>query len=317
MANFFNNQHLLETLWKWKKHLIIVGVLAVVASAFFSSPMFIKPKFKSTARIYPSKNIYIYSEESETEQMLEFINSMDIKLKVIDAFNLSEEYKVPKSDPQYLSTIMAEFNENINFKKTEFETIEITVLNHDPQKAAVMCDSIISFLDEKIREIHRGKYEEVVSIAKSDLSIVSHQSDSVKQKLDEIRRDYKIFDYESQAEEITKGMAKVLAEQKKNTAGGKELEQWMKNLAEKGGEFQILDKLQKSLTSQIDSLKKQINQAESGVRKKISYGQIVERPIPADKKAYPVRWLIVLMSAFAAEFLAMITVIFLETKKTE
>ena len=64
MTNFFDNQHLIEIIWKWKKHLIAVAILAIVISAIFSSSTFIKPKFKSTARIYPSKNIYVFSEES-------------------------------------------------------------------------------------------------------------------------------------------------------------------------------------------------------------------------------------------------------------
>ena len=315
MTNFFDNQNLFEIIWKWKKHLIAVGVLAVLASAIFSSSTFIKPKFKSTARIYPSKNIFVFSEESESEQLLEIINSLDIKLRVIDAFNLGEVYKISKDDPQYLTFVLGEFNDNVRMKKTEYETIEIEVLDTDPQRACTMCDSIISFLDEKVRSMHRIKYEELANISKRDLAIVTHQSDSVKEKLDFMRKEYKILDYESQAKEITKGMVKVLAEQKKNTAGGKELEQWMKNLSEKGGEYEMLDRLQNKLISQIDSLHRVYNQSMSDVTKKIIYGQRVQNPIPADKKSYPVRWLIVLVSTFAAVFAALIAIVILENKK--
>jgi capsular polysaccharide biosynthesis protein len=315
MTNYFNNQNLLEIFWKWKKHLIIVGILAVVFSAFFSSSIFITPKYKSTARIYPSKNIFVFSDESESEQLLEIINSQDIKLRVMDAFDLAKEYKISKEDPQYMTYMLAEFNDNVSFKKTEYETVEISVLDADPQRAAIMCDSIISFLDEKIRSIHRIKYQEVARISKIDLAIVSHQSDSVKEKLDNLRKEYKILDYDTQAKEITKGMVKVLAEQKKNTSGGKELEQWMKNLSEKGGEYVMLDKLQKLLVSQMDSLKKEYNQSMSGANKKIVYAQRVQNPIPADKKSYPVRSLIVLMSTLAALFVAMLVILLLENKK--
>ena len=315
MTNYFNNQNLLEIFWKWKKHLIIVGILAVVFSAFFSSSIFITPKYKSTARIYPSKNIFVFSDESESEQLLEIINSQDIKLRVMDAFDLAKEYKISKEDPQYMTYMLAEFNDNVSFKKTEYETVEISVLDADPQRAAIMCDSIISFLDEKIRSIHRIKYQEVARISKIDMAIVSHQSDSVKEKLDNLRKEYKILDYDTQAKEITKGMVKVLAEQKKNTSGGKELEQWMKNLSEKGGEYVMLDKLQKSLVSQMDSLKKEYNQSMSGANKKIVYAQRVQNPIPADKKSYPVRSLIVLMSTLAALFVAMLVILLLENKK--
>lgn len=316
MTNFFDNQNLLEIIWKWRKHLIVVGALAILLSGIFSSSTFIQPKFKSTARIYPSINIYTFSDESQSEQLLEIINSQDIKLRVIDAFNLSDVYKISKQDPQYLTNMMAEFNDNVKFKKTEYETIEITVLDTDPKRAATMCDSIISFLDAKIRSIHKIKYEEVAHIAKKDLGIISHKVDSLEAKLDTLRKEYKILDYESQSKEITKGMVKVLAEQRKNTAGGKELERWMKNLSEKGGEFEILSTQKRFMVDQMDSITKVYNQSVSSANKKITYGQKVQNPVPADKKSYPIRWLIVLVSTFAALFVAVLVILVLENKKT-
>lgn len=317
MANFFDNQNLLDILWKWKKHLIIVGVLAIVFSGLFSSSLFIQPKFKSTARIYPSFNIYTYSDESESEQLLEISNSMDIKFKVIDAFNLSEVYKINKQDPLYQTYILGEFNDNVSFKKTEYETVEISVLDTDPKRACLMCDSIISFVNEKINSLHRVKFEEVVRSSGIGLKKINHEIDSLEEKLNFLRGTYKILDYESQSAQITKGMVKVLSEGKKNTAGGKELEQWMKNLVEKGGEYDLLAKQQKNCISERDSIKTAYDRSISNVKNKLVYGHLVQSPIPADKKSYPVRWLIVLASTFAALFAAMLVILVLENQKKD
>ncbi len=315
MINFFDNQNLLEILTKWWKHLIVVGIVAVGFSVLFSSSTFIKPKYKSTARIYPSNNIYTFSDESESEQLLEIIGSQDIKFRVIDAFNLSDVYKISKQDPQYLTNMLAEFNDNISFKKTEYETIEIQVMDTDPKRACSMCDSIISFFDDKVRSMHRIKYLEVALIAKKDLAIITHQVDSVKEKLNLMRSEYKILDYETQVKEITRGMVQVMAEQKINTSGGRELEQWLKNLSENGGEYEILNQQEKSLVSQMDSIKKVYNRSMSSVNKKIIYGQRVQNPVPADRKSYPVRSLIILLSTLAALFAAMLVILVLENKK--
>ena len=316
MTNFFDNQNLLEIIWKWKKHLIVVGISAIILSAFFSSSIFIKPKYKSTARIYPSKNIYVFSEESQTEQLLEIVNALDIKLRMIDAFNLSEVYNISKQEPQYLTYMLAEFNDNVKFNKTQFETIEIQVLDVDPKRASIMCDSVIAFLDEKVRSLHRLKYEEVVRIARKDYGFLSHQIDSVEEKLNFLRKEYRIVDYSTQAKEITKGMVKVLADQKKNTAGGKELEKWMSNFIDKGGEYVLLDQQQKQLVVQRGDLKKTLDAAVSDATKKIAYGIIVQSPVPADKKSYPTRSLIVLFSTLAALFVALLSILLLENKKT-
>jgi capsular polysaccharide biosynthesis protein len=317
MANFFDNQNLLEILWKWKKHLIIVGVLAIVLSGLFSSSLFIRPKFKSTARIYPSFNIYTYSDESESEQLLEICNSQDIKFKVIDAFNLSEVYKINKQDPFYQTYILGEFNDNVSFKKTEYETVEISVLDTDPKRACSMCDSIISFVNAKINSLHRVKFEEVVRSSENGLKKINHEIDSLEQKLNFLRGTYKILDYESQSAQITKGMVKVLSEGKKNTAGGKELEQWMKNLQEKGGEYELLAKEQKNSISERDSIKTVYDRSMSNVKSNLVFGHKVQSPVPADKKSYPVRWLIVLMSTFAALFAAMLVILVLENQKND
>ena len=316
MTNFFDNQNLLEIIWKWKKHLIVVAILAVVISATFSSSTFIKPKYKSTARIYPSKNIYIYSEESESEQLLEIISALDIKLRVIDAFNLSDVYHISKQDSKYMSYMLAEFNDNVKFKKTEFETVEISVLDTDPNRASAMCDSIITFLDDKVRTMHRLKYEEVVKIARQDYAVLTHQIDSVEEKLNVLRRDYHIIDYSTQAEEITKGMVKAMNTGQMNTTGGKEIKKWFNTFTDKGGEFLLLDQQSKLLVAQRGELKKTMDAALSDANKKIVYGQRVQNPIPADEKAYPSRSLIVLLSTLAALFVALLGILLLENKKS-
>jgi capsule polysaccharide export protein KpsE/RkpR len=316
MTNFFNNQNLVEIIWKWRMHFIIVGILAIVVSAIFSSSIFIKPKFKSTALIYPSNNIYVFSDESQSEQLLEITSSLDIKLRTIDAFNLDEAYKISKEETQYLTHMLAEFNDNVKFKKTQYETVEISVLDTDPQRACNMCDSIIHFVDEKIGFMHKIKHDEVAAIAKKDYAFISHKVDSLEEKLNFFRTEYQILDYRTQAEEITKGMVKVLASQQKNSAGGKELSKWLKNLSEKGGEYEILDKQQKKMISQKDSIMKVYDQSVSSANKKIIYGHRVQNPIPADRKSYPVRSIILLISTFAALFVALLVVLLIENKKT-
>ncbi|MFW5832193.1 MAG: Wzz/FepE/Etk N-terminal domain-containing protein, partial [Prolixibacteraceae bacterium] len=54
MNNFFDNQRIFEIIWKRKFHFITIGTVAVLLAAIYSGPAFIKPKYKSTARIYPT-----------------------------------------------------------------------------------------------------------------------------------------------------------------------------------------------------------------------------------------------------------------------
>ena len=94
MDNNFNNLSLVQLVLKWKWHIIIITVVAALCGAIFSSSLFITPLYKSVAVAYPA-NISPYSDESETEQMLEIINSRSIMDSVIEKY---EEHLHPGDD---------------------------------------------------------------------------------------------------------------------------------------------------------------------------------------------------------------------------
>ncbi|MDZ7778316.1 MAG: hypothetical protein U5L09_23200 [Bacteroidales bacterium] len=64
----------------------------MVLAAIFSSAMLITPKYNSRAVIYPS-NVAPYSDESETEQLLQWLQSRDIKDSMIRRFELGKHYE--------------------------------------------------------------------------------------------------------------------------------------------------------------------------------------------------------------------------------
>lgn len=316
MNNFFDNQRILQLIWRKKIHFILVGVIAIILSTIFSGPAFIKPKFKSSARIYPT-NLWTMSEESETEQMLEIINSKDISFKMFDVFRLDEVYKVRRDDPLYLTYMFANYYKNVGASKTKFETVEIKVMDYDPQRASDMCDSIVKFYNKKVQQLHKAKSLEMVQIAINGLNKKYLELDSVITDLDHMRKDYGILDYQTQAERVTEGYMKALASGRSSTPEVQTIKKLYDNLAEKGAETRILEARFDYLLSVIDSLTTQHGVYLSEYEKDITYAHIVEHPFPADKKSYPVRWLIVTLSTFSAVFLALLVFLVLDYRKND
>ncbi len=314
MNDFFDNQRIILLIRKHFLHFVIIGVVAVLLSAIFSGPAFIKPKYKSAARLYPV-NLATMSTESESEQMLEIINSNDIKFRMFDAFNLDKVYKIDKKGPSYLTTMLGEYNKNVTTNKTEFETVELTVMDQDPQRAAAMCDSIISFYNEKVREMHTLKSWEMVYILQSNMKKRIAERDSLHKLLNLQREQYQILDFPTQVREVTRGYMEALSTGRDNTQGGHEIRQMYNNLSEKGGDAYIIETQFRKLNSTIDSLKFLYDINISEATKHITYCFLVEKPIPADKKAYPVRWMIVAVSTLASLFLALLLFTFLSYRK--
>jgi len=316
MNNFFDNQRILTLIWKRKFHFIIVGVIAIFLGAIFSGPTFIKPKYRSTARVYPS-NISEMSEESSTEQMLEIINSNDVKIKMFNAFSLDEAYGVKKDDPQYLTYIFDIYNENVKTSKTQYETVEIDVMDFIPQQASDMCDSIIHFFNQKVGEIYRSKNWEMVQILKKQLDKKNIEIDSVATELDQAREETGIIDFKEQVPEVTRGYMTALATGRGAAPDTKQIKKLYDNMVENGTNSYWLERRYNYLINEIDSLNTLYEINLSEFEKNITYSHIVESPFPADKKSYPVRWLIVALSAFSAIFLALMVFLVLDYKKEE
>ncbi len=304
MKNIFDNQGLFAIIWKWRVHLIIVGAIAVIVSAVFSSPFFITPLYKSQARIYPT-NTTSYSEESESEQMVEIFNSTDIKRQVIESFNLKDRFKIKKEDPFFQTKMLRKYNDRVQSKKTEYESIELEVLDADPQTACNIVDSIIVFYNRKVHIIHKQKYVERAQTYKTDLVRKKSEIDSISSKMEVLRKSYGMLEYEAQAQQLTQGYTDALARGASRTAVA-DIQKRLDNLAEKGGEFFLYQKALEAFEIQRDTINRRLDKALSQVNKQETYTMIVEEAFPADKKSYPTRWLIVFISFIATEILALI-----------
>ena len=207
---FFNSIELINLLARWKKQLMIVGLASLVLSAVFSSPFFIKPKFKSTAIVYPS-NLIAYSTESATEQMLQITQSTDIRDKIIHAFNLYDHYEIDTtSDMSFRTNVFRTYDENVIIKKTEYESMEITVYDTDPIKAAQMADSIIVFFNIKARELQSEKSKEVVIISKNQMDAKKAEMDSMENALHNLQMKYNILDFKTQSKEASRAYLRSL-----------------------------------------------------------------------------------------------------------
>lgn len=316
MNNFFDNQRIFQLIWRRKFHFIVIGVVAIILSAIFSGPAFIQPKFKSTARVYPTSNVAIFSEESESEQLVEVINSKDIKLQMLEAFNLDEVYGISKEEQQYLTYMFDIYNTNVKIRKTKYETVEIEVLDYDPVRASNMCDSLIHFYNEKVGDMHSLKHIELVELTDKFIKKKSKELDSIANVLQQLRNETGIISY-SQLERITEGYMAALSENRGGTSGAQIIKKQLDDLKKYGDDIIVLERKFNNYTQMIDSLTtvKEIQLLEA--EKDITYSHIVEYPVPADKKSYPVRWLIVAFSTVSAVFLALLVFLVLDYRKKE
>jgi capsule polysaccharide export protein KpsE/RkpR len=304
MEKIFNNKTLFQLISAWKIHLIIISVISIIIGAFISSPIVITPKYKSTAIVYPT-NISTYSKESETEQMFQIFLSTDIEFKMLDAFHLDKHYKLDRQDPLFVTYFLDEYNQNVSITKTEYESIQIQVFDKDPKIAADMVDSIIEFYNQKVAELHKRKQKEVMDIMGNAMRLKKNEIDSSVNQLTNMQIKFGILNYASQSSEVTRSML----------LGNNKAKELYSNLEQYGGLYKQLDSLIWHFRKEYINYKWQYETAVREFNKNITYAQVVSKPFPADKKSYPVRWLIVALTLAGGLIISLIAIAFIESKK--
>ncbi len=304
MTEYKNNSELLGLLLRWWKQLVAIAVIALILSAIFSSPFILTPKFKSFAVLYPA-NIIPMGTETPTEQMLQVLESDQIRDSVAAQFNLYNHYGIDSEAAAANTAFIREYQDNVVFKKTEYESVVIEVLDTDPEQAKDMVNSIIFYFNRKERFLQKEKAMELVKILNEQVSRKKFEMDSMEVVLTDIRKNYGILDYGLQTEYATERYLEVVSTPslKANT---KEIEPLLEALKEKGGEFLSLSEHLWRVRGGYNNLKEQMEAAVRDVEKDLTYCSIISNPVIADKKASPIRWLIVLVSVMATLLLSIL-----------
>ena len=304
MDNNFNNLSLVQIILKWKWHIVIITVAAALCGAIFSSSMFITPLYKSEAVAYPA-NISPYSDESETEQMLQIISSQSITDSIIEKYDLWTDYKIDKNYKFAKTYMLNEYRSKIKIGKTPYEAVSITVMDKDPFVACNIAKDILNFYDQKVHDLHTQKVAEVVTMYDRQLKEKQRNIDSLKTRLTEISTEYGVTDYSSQSREVTRGYLTV-------SAKAIELKN---NLEIYGAEaVDLRTKIEAEANTYV-STKVDLEQNLRFYYSDLTYSNIITEPFPADKKAFPVRWVVVALSALGALLLSIVVVFVIENRK--
>jgi capsular polysaccharide biosynthesis protein len=304
MEGFFSNGNLFRFIWKWKIVFLLTFIAAAVFGVIFSGPAFITPKFKSEAIVYPI-NLTEYGDENTTEQMLQLLQSADLSFRLVNGFDLYNHYEIDPNDPYAQTYMLEELSDHVSFSKTNYESVRITVLDKDPQQAAAMADSINTYYNQLAKAIDNVKSRERIFRDSSEMVKIQIENDSLKAKLKNLRQEVRIFNPGAQAEEITEA---YLA----NSENAGELYQ---NLVDYQDEIIFLDSLIAFNNSRFLEYKDDHDENLTELNRKQIYSTMVSKPVVADKKSYPVRWLILSGIVLAALITAFIVLLIIENIK--
>lgn len=288
---------------RWKLF-AVVAVLAVAAGVLISSPPIMKPRFRSSSTVYPV-NLNSYSIETRTDQLLQLFESNAIRDSVLRKFDLMRHWKHDTLRPAGKTYLYLEYLDRVEITKTRYESVQIEVTDESPDTARGIVREMLHQVNLLARRLQREKSAEVVAINERIMRIARHKMDSAETRLKELREKHGLLEYGAQTEEITRGYMRMLA----SGGGGAardEAKGMLRALQEAGGEFRALTNLSDMFRSTYNQALLDLEKAQNDLVKELTYVDVVISPEAPDKKVWPVRWLVVLISLAGAMLLAFV-----------
>ncbi len=284
-----------------------VAIGSAAMAVVFSGPTFVKPRYRSSAIVYPV-NLTSYSIETRADQLLQLLESNSIRDTVVHRFDLMGHYKVDKAARGSRFILYNIYKERVEISKTRYESVQIEVTDEDPDTAQRMVTMILDQVNLLARRLQREKSDEVLRIAERALGHAKTKLDSVETKLTALRNSSGLLAYDSQSKELTKAYAKLM------TNGGTQTQKdaikgMMRELEEKGGELRSLTNLSDIFRDEYSHILTDYEHAVNDMTKELTYTNVVVYPEVPDKKIYPLRWIIVLISVISASFLCFVLVL--------
>ncbi len=318
--NDFNSLNVLYFVYKWRKVLGIVVFSTILVSGIVS--LMIQDKYKSTVILFPattnsiskvlysrSEDVLKFGQEEEAEQMLQILNSEEIRSRIAKKYNLLAHYKIDSTCDSKRTILDNEFQDNITFKRTELMSVKIEVLDKDPVFASEIANDIAALYDSVKIRIQKDRIQKALHIVQKEyndkLVYVKNITDSLK-----LLNSYGIYDYESQSEVISEQYA--IAISKGDSRAMRLLEEKLNVIGEYGSSYMSLrDKLVLQQT-QLNSLQTKYEETKMDAEQIFPQKFVVSHAFPAEKKTYPIRWLIILVSTVSTLILAILVILLLE-----
>jgi len=330
--NEFNSFSLINYIWQWRKLFLIlcgaVGVLSIV----FTLKTFIPPQFTATTIIYAPRtnsvskilnnennvnerlDIKSYAVEEETEQMMQILNSREIKDVLIERYNLIGYYGIKTNTKAWKAKLYETLEGFIDIKRTRYGAISISVTDWSPQQAAQMANDIASELDTIKNRIERERAFAACKALEVLIKEAEAQRRIIADSLDIMAKNG-VFVLDFQIERVIQQYAIALAQG--NMAGVQRLQKELEKLEKYGHAANSLRREQFYLSDQIGVAKMKLLNAQMDYYGTMPVKFVIEKAVAPDKKSHPKKIMIGLISVIGTFIFTLMVLLLMDKIKKE
>jgi uncharacterized protein involved in exopolysaccharide biosynthesis len=318
----FDSTDFISYIWSKRRTLITVSIVTAVIATIIS--LFITPKFRSSVILFPASSASIsktllsqnvraeddllkFGTEEEGEQLMQVLSSSEIRERIIKKFNLAKHYHIDSTSRYWKTKLYSNIKQNISFRRTEYMSIVIDVLDISPDTAAYIANEICNQIDSVMTHIQRARAQKALSIVEKEYQNMVDQVIQIQDSLSRLG-DLGVVNYEQQSKAYAGAYAASLT--KGRTEGSKLIENKLKTLAKYGSTSVGLNHLLKAEMKRLSELKGRYMEVKVDAEQIMPHKYIVDQAYKSEKKDSPKRSLIVLISTVSAFFMTLLLLIF-------
>jgi len=317
--------HLLRFIADRLRSFIAIGIGAAVLSSI--AALMMEEQFKSTVIMFATpqhsigeqfyeeikrNDLLEYGETEDAERLLQILNSDRIRARIITKYDLWTHYDIDRSEPGAQAMLGKEYNSNVDARLTRFGSIEVSVLDREPQRAANMANDIAFLADSVANRLRNDRAGEALGYAKSSLEQVQAEISSMEDELGELYG-LGVYDFATQIEGLNEQYATAIA--KGANTNAEKIRQQMAQLSNYANQFNKLSNLIEAAYEREAILKKRFELMKLDAETQMPSAFVVDYAAPADKKSKPIRWLIVVMSVASTLVFALLAMLAAENLK--
>ena len=210
-------EHLLDVvrvLYKWKKFIIIVCIIAAIGSLILALSK--SNYYQSSTVFYPTNhdlskpnplgnignNVLYYGSGEDMDRLMTLAESDILADYLIDSFQLYQHYNIDTSDVKKGFRVMEVFRSQYKVLKTKHDAIEILVEDTDPVLAVKIADAARAKINTLAEEVIRNSQKQQLTMMELNVNNRAIKLDSIEKILETNRIKYGILNPATQSRDL-------------------------------------------------------------------------------------------------------------------
>ena len=310
-------------LFLWRRRRFIIGMALLGLVAGIVATMALTPRYKSEVILFPAitnsvskallseqstgrDDILALGDEEDAEQLLQILNSDMVRERTSARFNLMDVYKVKPDSKHKNSELRDAYDGHVKFEYTKFGSVRVMVQDKDPERAADMANFMSAQVDSVWNDMAHERASKGYRIVKESVDALTEEIKLIGDSMT-VLRGLGVQDYHSQAERYNEYLGAAIV--KGDQRAINEFEKRFEVLAKYGGAYVTLQDKHSNEMRRLSLLSMKMEQAKADLNSDLPHKFTVNTAFPADRKSFPIWWLVIAVSVITTMVLALVLIV--------